>query len=114
MTMDEILKQEELIGERNFVKTDEEGNPVTAVYLPPFYFFESRIAPDGMGCYCFSPVAGVTSADRGLMQDPYTSYLTNFNSPIRPAPGRYCVGDYGFVYQIFRPGLKTKIGLNIR
>ncbi|MDE7187771.1 MAG: ATP-dependent RecD-like DNA helicase [Lachnospiraceae bacterium] len=40
MTMDEMLKQEELIREQKIAKTDGEGSPVTAIYLPPFYYAE--------------------------------------------------------------------------
>lgn len=44
MTMDEMLKQEELIREQKIVKEDDEGNPLTAVYLPPFYYAETGVA----------------------------------------------------------------------
>ena len=44
MTMDEMLKKEELIREKNVVKKDEEGNAITAIYLPPFYFAEVGVA----------------------------------------------------------------------
>lgn len=44
MTMDEMLKKEELIRERRITKTDEDGNPVTPVYLPPFYYAEVGVA----------------------------------------------------------------------
>ena len=44
MTMDEMLRQEELIRERKIKVTDEEGNPVTAIYLPPFYYAEAGVA----------------------------------------------------------------------
>lgn len=40
MTMDEMLRKEELIPERNILKTDEAGSPQTAIYLPPFYYAE--------------------------------------------------------------------------
>lgn len=40
MTMDDMLKKEELILEKNIVRTDEEGNSVTAIYLPPFFYAE--------------------------------------------------------------------------
>lgn len=40
MTMDEMLKQGDLIREQNITKTDDGGNPVTAIYLPPFYYAE--------------------------------------------------------------------------
>lgn len=44
MTMDEMLRQEELIRERKIKVTDEEGNPVPAIYLPPFYYAEAGVA----------------------------------------------------------------------
>lgn len=44
MTMDEMLKKEELIQEKNVVKKNEEGNAITAIYLPPFYFAEVGVA----------------------------------------------------------------------
>ncbi|MCM1193824.1 MAG: ATP-dependent RecD-like DNA helicase [Butyrivibrio sp.] len=44
MTMDDMLLKEELIREKNIVKRDEEGNPVTPVYLPPFYYAEIGVA----------------------------------------------------------------------
>ncbi|MCM1568753.1 MAG: ATP-dependent RecD-like DNA helicase [Roseburia sp.] len=44
MTMDEMLKTEELIREKDIVKLDEEGNAVEAIYLPPFYYAEIGIA----------------------------------------------------------------------
>ena len=44
MTMDEMMKQEELIREQKIAKTDEEGCPITAVYLPPFYYAEVGVA----------------------------------------------------------------------
>ena len=44
MTMDEMLKKEELIREQKVVKTDDKGNPVEAVYLPPFYYAETGVA----------------------------------------------------------------------
>ena len=40
MTMDEMLNKEDLIQEKNIIKTDEEGNTIEAIYLPPFYFAE--------------------------------------------------------------------------
>lgn len=40
MTMDEMLKKEDLIQEKTIIKTDEEGNTIEAIYLPPFYFAE--------------------------------------------------------------------------
>lgn len=44
MTMDEMLKKEELIQEKVIKKTDIQGNMIEAVYLPPFYFSEIGIA----------------------------------------------------------------------
>lgn len=44
MTMDEMLKKGELISEKNILKQDQEGNPVTAIYLPPFYYAEVGVA----------------------------------------------------------------------
>ena len=44
MTMDDMLKNEELIREKNIVRTDEDGNQVEAVYLPPFFFAEVGVA----------------------------------------------------------------------
>lgn len=40
MTMDDMLKKEELIQEKNIVRTDEKGKEISAIYLPPFYFAE--------------------------------------------------------------------------
>ncbi len=42
MTMDEMLKKEELIPEKNIRQNDEEKS--MAVYLPPFYFAEVGVA----------------------------------------------------------------------
>ncbi len=44
MTMDDMLKKEELILEKNIMRIDEEGNRITAIYLPPFYFAEMGTA----------------------------------------------------------------------
>ena len=44
MTMDEMLRKEELILEKNIVRTDEEGNKITAIYLPPFFYAEVGVA----------------------------------------------------------------------
>lgn len=44
MTMDEMLKKEELIQEKTIKKTDAEGNVIEAIYLPPFYFAEIGVA----------------------------------------------------------------------
>ena len=40
MTMDEMLKNGDLIQEKNIVRTDEDGNLITPIYLPPFFFAE--------------------------------------------------------------------------
>ena len=44
MTMDDMLQKEELILEKNIIRTDENGNSVTAIYLPPFYYAEVGVA----------------------------------------------------------------------
>lgn len=44
ITMDDMLKKGELIQEKNIVKTDDKGNVVEAIYLPPFYFAEVGVA----------------------------------------------------------------------
>lgn len=44
MTMDEMLKSEDLIQEKNIVKKDEEAKEIEAIYLPPFYYAEIGIA----------------------------------------------------------------------
>ena len=44
MTMDDMLQNEELIPEKNIVRTDEEGNSITAIYLPPFFYAEVGVA----------------------------------------------------------------------
>ncbi len=44
MTMDDMLLKEELILEKNISKTDDEGNQVTPIYLPPFYYAEVGVA----------------------------------------------------------------------
>jgi exodeoxyribonuclease V alpha subunit len=44
MTMDEMLKREELIPEKGITKTDEDGNVIMPIYLPPFYFAEIGVA----------------------------------------------------------------------
>ena len=44
MTMDDMLSKEELILEKNIMRTDEDGNAVKAIYLPPFYFAEIGVA----------------------------------------------------------------------
>ena len=44
MTMDDMINKEELIREKNIVRKDGEGNAVTAIYLPPFYYAEIGVA----------------------------------------------------------------------
>ncbi len=44
MTMDDMLRKEELIPEKDIVRTDEEGNRITAIYLPPFFYAEVGVA----------------------------------------------------------------------
>lgn len=44
MTIDDMLSKKDLIQEKNIVKEDEDGSPVTAIYLPPFYFAEAGVA----------------------------------------------------------------------
>ncbi|MBR1478691.1 MAG: ATP-dependent RecD-like DNA helicase [Lachnospiraceae bacterium] len=44
MTMDDMLQKEELILEKNIVRMDEDGNRVTPVYLPPFFYAEVGVA----------------------------------------------------------------------
>lgn len=44
MTMDDMLKKEELILEKNIIRTDEDGNSITAMYLPPFFYAEVGVA----------------------------------------------------------------------
>ncbi len=44
MTMDDMLKKEELIQEKIIKKINAEGNVIEAVYLPPFYFAEIGVA----------------------------------------------------------------------
>lgn len=44
MTMDEMLKSEDLIREKSIMKTDEAGNEIEAIYLPPFYYAEIGVA----------------------------------------------------------------------
>lgn len=65
MTMDEMLKKEDLIQEKNIVKTDEEGNTIEAIYLPPFYFAEIGVTGK------LKKLAGSPASDRlwtGLMK----------------------------------------------
>lgn len=44
MTMDDMLSGEELIQEKNIIKTDDAGKEITAIYLPPFYYAEVGVA----------------------------------------------------------------------
>ena len=44
MTMDEMLKKSELIREKDIVRTDDEGNMIDPIYLPPFFFAEVGVA----------------------------------------------------------------------
>ena len=44
MTMDEMLKKSELIQEKDIVRTDDEGNRIDPIYLPPFFFAEVGVA----------------------------------------------------------------------
>lgn len=44
MTMDDMLFNKDLILEKDIVKTDESGETVQAIYLPPFYFAEIGVA----------------------------------------------------------------------
>ena len=44
MTMDEMIKQGELIQEKEIIRTDEEGNRIEPIYLPPFYYAEVGVA----------------------------------------------------------------------
>lgn len=44
MTMDDMLKKQELIQEKTIKKINAEGNLIEAVYLPPFYFAEIGVA----------------------------------------------------------------------
>lgn len=44
MTMDEMLKSQDLIQEKNIAKKDEETKEIEAIYLPPFYYAEIGIA----------------------------------------------------------------------
>ena len=44
MTMDEMFRTGDLILEKSIVKSDENGETVEAIYLPPFYFAEIGVA----------------------------------------------------------------------
>ena len=43
-TLDDMIKKEELILENVFSKTDADGNNITPIYLPPFYYAEVGVA----------------------------------------------------------------------
>ena len=44
MTMDDMIAKEELIREKNIARTDEEGNKIEPIYLPPFFYAEVGVA----------------------------------------------------------------------
>lgn len=44
MTMDDMLHKGELIQEKTVEKTDEAGEPIDAIYLPPLYYAEVGVA----------------------------------------------------------------------
>ncbi len=44
MTMDEMLRKEDLIQEKSIVKLNEQNEPIEAIYLPPFYYAEIGVA----------------------------------------------------------------------
>lgn len=44
MTMDDMIRKEELIFEKEIHKTDDAQNEIEPVYLPPFYFAEIGVA----------------------------------------------------------------------
>lgn len=44
MSMDEMLRCKDLIGEKNIIKTDDTGKEAEAVYLPPLYYAEIGVA----------------------------------------------------------------------
>ena len=44
MTLDDMLQKGELILEKNIIRTDEDGNVISAIYLPPFYYAEVGVA----------------------------------------------------------------------
>lgn len=43
-TLDDMIKKEEMILEQNIIKKDAEGNSITPIYLPPFYYAEIGVA----------------------------------------------------------------------
>jgi exodeoxyribonuclease V alpha subunit len=44
MTMDDMIQKEELIIEKQIIRSDGEGKSIIAVYLPPFYYAEVGVA----------------------------------------------------------------------
>ncbi len=44
ITIDHMIRENELILEKEIIRTDEEGNTVSPVYLPPFYYAETGVA----------------------------------------------------------------------
>lgn len=44
ITIDHMIRENELILEKEIIRTDEKGNPISAVYLPPFYYAEVGVA----------------------------------------------------------------------
>jgi len=44
ITIDHMIRENELILEKEIVRTDEEGNTISPVYLPPFYYAETGVA----------------------------------------------------------------------
>lgn len=44
MTMDDMLRKEELILEKDIIRMDDEGDRMVPVYLPPFYYAEVGVA----------------------------------------------------------------------
>ncbi len=44
ITVDHMIRENELILEKEIIRTDEEGNTVSPVYLPPFYYAEVGVA----------------------------------------------------------------------
>ena len=44
ITVDHMIRENELILEKEIIRTDEDGNTVSPVYLPPFYYAEVGVA----------------------------------------------------------------------
>jgi len=44
ITVDHMIRENELILEKEIIRTDEEGNTLSPVYLPPFYYAEVGVA----------------------------------------------------------------------